>query len=273
MPGKQRFLIALTILVLASLTCSLPNSAGPNSTPSSGQAPTGAPKSNLSSIPSNPIGLHRGLSGLKGYHLTIRSINNGPISENKNQVTINEESGSDKKSSHIQYETISSSPDKPQAKTGTNDRYTIGDRQCNFSSDNSKATISDMDPMANEFLNTWYTLIELVPNVDEPVFIGKEEVNGVKTNHFKFKVNGLGVDSGAEVVSSDGEYWLAQDGQYVVKYSVVIETRSGPAGDANTKIMHSEFYIEVKDINQPITITFPQACKEAASASPTPSNP
>jgi len=109
--------------------------------------------------------------------------------------------------------------------------------------------------------------------VNEPVFIGEEEVNGVRTNHFKFKANGLGIDPGTEVVSSDGEYWLAQDGQYIVKYYVVIETRIGPAGGANTKAtMHSEFYIEVKDINQPITIAFPQACKEAASVSPTPSN-
>ena len=270
---KYRFLIALTILVMASLTCALPNSTGPKTSPSSDQAPTGAPKSNSSSIPSNPIGLRRGLSSLNGYRLTIRSINNGPTSQNKNQVTIKEESGSDKKSSHVQYETISSSPDNPQAKSSTSDRYTIGNHQCNFSSNNSKVAISDMDPMAKELMNTWYTLIEFVPMVNEPVFIGEEDVNGVRTNHFKFKANGLGVDSGAEVISSDGEYWLAQDGQYIVKYSVVIETRIGPAGDANTKgTMHSEFYIEVKDINQPITIAFPQTCNEAASASPTPSN-
>jgi hypothetical protein len=114
--------------------------------------------------------------------------------------------------------------------------------------------------MVKEVLDTWYTLVDLVSTVNDPVFIG-EEVNGVMTNHFKFKVNGLGIDSGAEVVSSDGEYWLAQDGQYIVKYSVVLETCSGPAGNVNTKTMHSEFYIEVYDVNQNIVIRLPVNCQ------------
>ncbi len=63
------------------------------------------------------------------------------------------------------------------------------------------------------------------------------------------------------MVASGGEYWLAQDGQYVVKNSIVLETRSGPAGDPNTETMHAEFYIEVQDINQEIVITMPAACQ------------
>jgi hypothetical protein len=36
--------------------------------------------------------------------------------------------------------------------------------------------------------------------------------------------------------------------------------------------MHSEFFIEVQDINQPINITLPQTCKEASAPSPASSN-
>jgi hypothetical protein len=261
---KQRFLIALVVLVFAGLACSsVPVDLF--GTPSSEQNPASAPASNSSSIPSDPIGLRQGLSSLNGYRLTIKMINNGPASQDKSQVIITEESGTDGKSSHVKYETISSSADSPEEKSSINDRYTIGNHQCSFSSDNSEVAISDMDPMAKELLNTWYALIEFVPMVNEPVFIGEEDVNGIRTNHFKFKVNGLGVDSGAEVVSSDGEYWLAKDGQYIVKYFVVIETRSGPAGDANTKTMHSELHIEVTDINQNIVITLPANCEQAGT--------
>jgi hypothetical protein len=268
---KQRFLLALTILVMAGLACTLGQPAGKKAPPSSAQNPseTSAPSSKslpLSNpsptpIPSNPIGLRQGLSSLDSYRLTIKMIYNGPTAQDKNQTTFTIESGTDGKSSHIKYETVSSSADSPDAQTSINDQYMIGNRQCSSSGGDSEADKSDMDPMLKEILNTWYSMFDLTPRVNDPVFIDEEEVNGVRTNHFKFKVNGLGVDSGAEVVSSDGEYWLAQDGQYIVKYSVVLETRSGPAGDANTKKMHSEFFIEVKDINQNIVIALPGNCQ------------
>ena len=106
-------------------------------------------------------------------------------------------------------------------------------------------------------MDAWFKMVDILPMTNDPVFVGEEMVNGVMTNHFTFNVTGLGAESGAEVVASNGEYWLAQDGQYVVKYSVIMETRNGPAGDPNTQTMHSEFYIEVTDINQPIVITMP----------------
>jgi hypothetical protein len=197
-------------------------------------------------------------------------VYNGPTAQDKNQNTFTIESGTDGKSSHINYETTASSSDSPDTQTSVSNQYLIGNQNCSISEGDSEANKSDIEPMMKEILNSWYSMFDLVPIVNEPVFIGAEEVNGVKTNHFKFKVNGLGIDSGAEVVSSDGEYWLAQDGQYIVKYSLVIETRNGPAGDVNTKTMHSEFFIELKDINQPINITFPQTCKEATATSPAP---
>ncbi len=254
---KKRFLIALTILVMAVLACSLPQLADSKSTPSQTQA--GIPAT--PSVPSKPIGLRQGLASLNSYRLTINLINNGPTSQDKSQVTIKEEAGTDGKSSHLNFKSVTSSAKSPKAESSTTDQYMFGNSQCLFSDGDSDAEKSNMDPMSKEILNTWYTLIDLVPMVNDPVFIGKEDVNGVKTNHFKFKVKGLGVSSGAEVVSSDGEYWLAQDGQYVVKYSVVIETRDGPAGNAKTKTIHSEFRIEVTDINQNIIITLPSNCQ------------
>jgi hypothetical protein len=250
----------LIVLALAGLACASVRVEG-FATPSSEQNPAGVPESNSSSIPSNPIGLRAGLSSLNSYRLTIRIINNGPTAQDKNQTTITIESGTDGKSSHTKFESITSSADSPEAQSSITDQYTIGNQQCSFSSGDSESSKSDMDPMAREVLDTWYTLIDLVPAVNEPVLIGEEDINGIRTNHFKFKVGGLGVNSGAEVVSSDGEYWLAQDGQYIVKYSVAIETRNGPAGDVNTKTMHSEFHIEVTDINQNIVITLPANCQ------------
>jgi hypothetical protein len=263
MMHKKWFFMAISVLVLIGLACNLSQSGG--TVPPGGLQPTteqkkpSSPKS-PTSIPSSPIGIRQGLSSLNSYRLTTRTIINGPTAQDKSQITTMIESGTDGKSSHIHYETISSSADNPDETNDTSDQYRVGNRTCDLSSTSEEATTSDVDPMQQEMMDVWYNMIDLVPMVNDPVFIGEEEINGVKTNHFKFTVSGLGDDSGAEVISSDGEYWLAQDGQYIVKYSAVLETRSGPAGDANTKTMHTEFYIEVQDINQEIIITLPSTC-------------
>ena len=288
MTRKLWIFIVISVLVLAGLACTLGKTAGTSPTqapaagaeltqalqPAQGQndptsvesasstpVPTPTPLPTPTSIPSSPIGLWTGLSSLNSYRLTIRVVANGPTAQDKNQNTTLIESGSDGKSSHTHIESISSSAEYPETETSTSDQYQVDKRTCDFSSGSDEVTISAADSMAQEMMGTWATMVDLVPMVKDPVFIAAEELNGVKTNHFSFNVSGLGVDSGAEVVASSGEYWLAQDGQYIVKYSVVLETRDGPAGDANTQTMHAEFVIELKDINQDIVITLPDVCQ------------
>jgi hypothetical protein len=265
---NKRFFLVLVFILVTGLACNLGSAAAPKPA-ASGQgdaASSTAPAQNNQgsakndSIPSSPIGLRQGLASLNSYRMTIRMVNNGPTALDKSDSTFFIESGSDGKSTHIKNTSTSSSEKEPEVSTSESDDYVIGNHRCNVPKD-SEVDKSDMDPMVREVADAWYGLLDLTPSVNEPVFIGAEDLNGVKTNHFKFKVGGLGVDSGAEVVTSNGEYWLAQDGQYIVKYIVTIETRSGPAGDANTKTVHSEFSIEVQDINQNIVIEMPPACQ------------
>lgn len=229
------------------------------------QVPAAAPTETLvptpTIVPAKPIGLWEGLSSLNSYRLTIRTTANGPTAQDKSQMIYLTEVGSDGDSSHIHSENVSSSADDPEVSSSTSDQYRIGNRTCDLSSDDDEVSVTDEDPMVQEMLNTWVKLVDLVPMVNDPVFVGEEELNGIKTNHFTFTVSGLGVDSGAEVVSSGGEYWLAQDGQYIVKYSALLETRNGPAGDPETQTMSVEFYIELKDANQDILITMPEQCQ------------
>jgi hypothetical protein len=103
--------------------------------------------------------------------------------------------------------------------------------------------------------------------IDKPTFVAAETVNGIPTNHFTFKISTLGIKSGAEVTANQGDYWLAVDGQYIVKYTLVAET----VVDSQTNMFHMETLIDVKDINQPVDIAFPQACLDAKMATPEPS--
>jgi hypothetical protein len=71
-------------------------------------------------------------------------------------------------------------------------------------------------------------IFSLTPLTDNPTFVAAETVNGIPSNHFSFKVSGLGVASGAAVLANRGDYWLAVDGQYIVKYHLLLGTCTDP---------------------------------------------
>jgi hypothetical protein len=59
---------------------------------------------------------------------------------------------------------------------------------------------------------------------------------------------------------ADGEYWVALDGQYLVKYALVLEAATGPEGDPAAEIMHGEYSFELQETNQPVNISLPPEC-------------
>jgi hypothetical protein len=96
--------------------------------------------------------------------------------------------------------------------------------------------------------------------------VAAETVNGISTNHFTFHVSGLGATSGTVVNINQGDYWLAVDGQYIVKYTLIIETSMA----ADAEVLHEEISIKMNQINQPISIAFPQRCLDASLVTPEP---
>lgn len=110
------------------------------------------------------------------------------------------------------------------------------------------------------------SMFGLTPLIDTPHFVAAETVNGIPTNHFTFQVSGLGASSGAVVNLNQGDYWLAIDGQYIVKYILVVETSM----EADFEVLHEEISIEMTQVNQPVSITFPQGCLDASQETPEP---
>ena len=121
-------------------------------------------------------------------------------------------------------------------------------------------------PAEAEMQGLFTSMIGLTPLIEDPVFVAPETVNGIATNHFTFQVSGLGASSGAVVNINQGDYWLAIDGQYIVKYVLIVETSLA----ADSQIIHEEISIELTQINQPVNIAFPQGCLDASQVTPNP---
>jgi hypothetical protein len=225
--------------------------------------PTPTPIPTATPIPALPIGLRQGLAGLNSYHLVIETITNGPAPQDKSHTKYQTDYVMDGEKSLVRTESTSSTAKEPAEKSSVSDVYQIGNKSCTISGTGADREVdsSNIDIQQKEMMDTMTQLEDMIIVVENPKFVGAETINGVQSNHFKFNVTGLGKKSGAEVTQSAGEYWVAQDGQYLMKYDVVLETRSAPAGNAQAQVMHQETHLNLSNINQPIQINMPVDCK------------
>lgn len=279
--SKIRWLIIVCILGVTGVACQLGNYLPMGSQQNGQKEQTGQESSVATSpaikptkgpsnpkitytptpIPSTPIGIRQGLSSLNSYRQSMIIKINGPTAQDINEYTLLFEYGSDA-NKHIHIENTRSSADDPEVNTSISEQYRIGDTECDFSPDDEETKIQTIDPMQNEMIDVLFRMMDFTPVINNPELVGEEMINGIKTNHFKFTVSGLGTDSGATVLQNKGDYWLAQDGQYIVKYDAILETSDGPTGDPNTKLDHFEFHLDLTDVNQSFTIDLPARCQQ-----------
>lgn len=213
--------------------------------------------------PTTPVGLNKGLSSLNSYTYSLQIISNGPTLQDKNDMRIITSYTSNGDNTKTQNISVSSSADDPEESRSSSTNYRVGNVTCTIDdTGESTAEVDDYSPAAKEILNIVINLSDSVINVENPVSAGVETVSGISCNHYTFNVVGLGKTSGAEVTQSLGEYWSAVDGNYLVKYDVVLETRNAPESSANAEVLHSEIHFLLSDINAAITIDLPAECSQ-----------
>jgi hypothetical protein len=267
---KNRLVISIFMLFLVTLACSLPTPGAPTG---QGQAPGETPQPSAPIIqlpggtpPSQPVSISEGLASLNSYRTILSITSVGPKPQDSTTITIETQRLNDK-DAQVTHLTSKAIKDGQPSQDNTDSQiYRIGNDQCSGSGESW--SYESMAPNQAEMLDMVMSMFSFTPATYDPVFVTKETVNGIPSNHFSFKVKALGTKSGANVTINKGDYWLAVDGQYIVKYSLVAET----VVDPKTNIFHMETTFEVKEVNQPVTITFTQACLEAAKATPSASS-
>jgi hypothetical protein len=155
----------------------------------------------------------------------------------------------------------SSSAEDPEEEIDRTRQFKVDNLTCVLDEDGGAPEVEISSPLAQELQDIVAEMLDLNPLISDPVLVGSEDLNGVSTYHYTFIIAGLGAKSGAEVIQNQGEYWLAVDGQYLVKYSLVLEIRDGPKNDPQSEAMLSKFTYILSDINQPIEIKLPPGCQ------------
>jgi len=267
---KKKLALILSLFVMLALACNLssaPASQAPGNTPQGNPNQPANPPSNPQSAgtPSaNPVSLNEGLASLNSYQMTINYKSTGPDPSESSTTRMEMQRSNAQDTRYIHYTESSVKAGGGDPSNTESTVYKIGKDECDGSgTDWNWAT---QTPNQAEMTELIRNMLSLTPLIDNPTFVAPETVNGIATNHFTFKVQGLGVKSGAAVDADQGDYWLAVDGQYIVKYNLVLQTSMGPEVD----VIHEEISIELTQVNQPVNIAFPQTCLDASKVTPTP---
>jgi len=267
---KKNMVFVLSLFVLLALACNLsssPTSQAPGNTPQGGGNQSGNPSNPQpgGTPPASPVSINEGLSSLNSYQMTINYKSTGPdpSESSTTQMEIQRSQDQDARYMHLTQSSVKKGGGNPS--NSESNIYQIGNDECDGSG--TDWTWATELPNQTEMNSLVQNMISLTPLIDNPTFVAQETVNGIPSNHFTFKVSGIGAKSGAVVNVDQGDYWLAVDGRYIVKYNLVLETSMGPSVD----VIHQEVSIDLTQVNQPVTIAFPQTCLDAAAkATPTP---
>ena len=270
---KKALFVFIGLLVLTALACNLTGGSDTNAPdaqpgeavqvqPEQQSQPAGCPDCpecpacptpEPTPIPSKPVMINEGLNSLDSYVFIIRMKTTGSNPLDMSEMINETRRMSAQNATYTRMYQAESSVEYPELEADTSEIYRIGLESCEVSED--EYDFSTITPTEDELTGLLTGLADFNFVVSDPVLVGTETVNNISSYHYTFAVANLGVDSGVEVIANQGEYWIAVDGNYLVKYTLLVEMRS-----SEDEAARLEFSAELTQVNQPIDISFPQGC-------------
>jgi len=217
---------------------------------------------------SRPVGMREGLASLDSYYMVMHNINQGPTAMDHSEMKMETRFNAENDALYVRNESTESSAEYPEPYVDISEQFQVGLQSCSVSGsgDSMEAELTELTPLMQDMTNSTTNLFDITITVPDATLVGQETVNGIPSNHYTFRISGLGDYSGSEVTMADGEYWVAEDGQYLVKYSLILEIRTAPEGDAAAEVVRSEIRYDLMEVNQPQAIAIPPNCTAPPSS-------
>jgi hypothetical protein len=219
-------------------------------------AQTAAPTA-IPTIDAKPVGVQEGLGSFDSYRMRMQANSSDSDGKIDNYAEYIERSVKDGAThSHMESTTFDPANNSEQ-NTSSSDIYEVGLVTCQKSDSDDSWSYSEMTDDDKELTDIFKGMVDFVPVIDNPTFAGADTVHGIPSNHFTFQIEGIGAKSGAVATTNSGEYWVALDGQYLVKYSLELEVHS-----ADNKTWNKlEVLMDLTDVNSDaIDIEQPTDC-------------
>lgn len=264
--NHRNFFVVVCILVLVSLACNLPfgKSSGKDGenqvqyevVTSEAPAPEILVVEQKTPDP-KPVTFQEGFGSLDSYKFKVKfemTSSNGSFSSIDQFV----ESSVVDENNHSITTNSSKEVDDTEVNTDTSETYNIGTITCSY--DGDMWEYSEKSIQEKELSDIFSQMIDFVPIINNPVLVGEENINGTPTNHFQFSVPGIGDKSGAVATLNQGDYYLAIDGQYLVRYILNLQIQSAPENDSEAEISSMSITYDLFDVNVPVLLAKPAEC-------------
>jgi hypothetical protein len=137
----------------------------------------------------------------------------------------------------------------------------VGGKMYSKMGDICSQVTADSGPQANTMMDP----NSIIGDVRGAQRVGNETVNGIPTVHYKLDVSSLQT---LGYLNGNGDVWVAESGNYVVKYVFQATGSDKLFGGSSTSEGAIKWDYEVSDVNQPITIQAPADCGGTAEDIP-----
>jgi hypothetical protein len=293
MKNRRMFALAVIVLTLALLACSIgstgsqPTSTAASAAPAgqTGSQPTAAPAAQATSgaTPASAQETATPAAGGTEQDLTVSSITEGLASLQSYKSTMNVQfSGTDDQGQPVNgsWQTEEDYIQQPPAQrvaitasgfstdtiqNGSFEMITIGDTTYLLTQDQSgePSCISVSSSEQSNIQQGLYTP-DILGGINDAKYVNNETVNGVQTKHYAWSE---GTQSLLGFTSSKGDVWRAVDGDYVVKYVAQASGKGTILGSTQEEGTISVDY-ELTDVNGSFTIDAPDSCAGPATDIP-----
>ncbi len=257
-------LISLVFIVIGA--CNMPFNVGAKTTPSGDQQTNPADEQPeidilpeiIEEVDPYPVGLQEGLGSFDSYQIAIY-VNYYDSTGAKTEVTdFVERSLVDRNSRTVMTVTSFDPENDEEESTSTQETINVGNVTCQGSGE--EWDYDEMTSQEKELMDVFENMVDFLPLINNPVYIGEESINGIDCNHFSFQVAGIGDTSGSIATYNQGDYWLAKDGNYIVKYHLELEVQSAAEGSSDAQISNLIADIDLQNVNVPLSFSLPSAC-------------
>lgn len=207
---------------------------------------------------SRPLPLREGLGTFDNYewHMEVSTI--GPTADESLEMTTDWSFNRDPESNISRTSSTQTGPDFDTPEITTQEVYSVEGDTCQY--DGEAWTFTEATDQQREVLDVAERLFDFTLVPDNPVQVGQETIAGIPATHYTYTVSGFGSESGALVTANQMDYWVSNDTNVLLKYSSVVESRSGPTTDPEAEVYRIEASAELITFNQFVPIDLPGDC-------------
>ncbi len=195
-----------------------------------------------------PAGMQEGLGNYDSYRVHISlSISDSTGRKNDFEETMIRDATAGNTYTRTVNTTLDpSSSSEPS--TSVQEAYNVGLVTCS-GSDESGWTYEETSQQQKDLTDIFQGMVDIIPQIDNPQYVGVETVNGVEANHFTLMVEGIDAKTGAVTTINEGHYWLSVEVGSMVKYTLILEVHTGAEDSDNDEWTRLEATEDITDIN------------------------